>query len=808
MKISRIEEWMTPRLVIQLGIVLTLLVFSFGYFISWREYHKQFVIDASKRAEDVVEMLQDRVQEMDGLARFMEGMGRRGEVDRDSFREFIPPILSHSGIQAVAWAPLVPASRREEMERAAGFPFTQRASDDSLAPAMARRRYYPLTFVESLSGNLRLLGYDLGSDPVLEAVLREAEETGEIEVTTRVRLIRELGGGYGFVVCAPVYDAAHKILGFAVELFRANDILEAALRPTAGMALNTTLKDRAAPPGGEPLFHHVVPREIAEQFMGVDDLIFPQLSFARDFTLAGHQWRVGCEGTRGYHSDAISLAFLLILPTGFFITRLSSLYLREHRRSREEVDLLVERRTAELATSNGRLLDEIKGHRQTEQVLALTRNHLQTMLDNLPMEAWLKDRDGKFLMVNHQYASAVGRLREEILGLTVFDLWPPAQAEYYHSVDEEILATGVSRQVDEHRADGEGGVAWYEIFKAPIIAPDGTILGTTGTAWDITPRKQSEEQIMMQQYKLENLNLHLTELVQEEISKNRAKDLLLMSQEKLASVGQLAAGVAHEINTPLAFATSNIRVFAEYFQKLRTFLGAQQELLAPTAPPEQLRELAVTEQRLDISFILDDAPELIAESLSGVERVSRIVMDLKSFSRVDAPVYEPADLTACLENSLSILAHELKDQAVIHREYQPLPLIPCNPGEMNQLFLHLLRNAGQALAPPGRITLKSRYDDGFVYLAVEDTGHGIPEELNSRIFEPFFTTRDVGQGVGLGLSVCRDIVGKHHGQLRVESVVGVGTTVTVKLPRRDKPSWCSLEAGDEDATPLRVSDNL
>ena len=275
-------------------------------------------------------------------------------------------------------------------------------------------------------------------------------------------------------------------------------------------------------------------------------------------------------------------------------------------------------------------------------------------------------------------------------------------------------------------------------------------------------------------------------------------------------MGQLAAGVAHEINTPLAFVTSNLRVFLDYFQRLRGFHTLQQELLAATAPAGRLRDLAATERRLDIPFILEDAPELIAASLIGVERVSRIVLDLKSFSRVDASSSAAVDLSVCLESALTILTHEMSAAATIQRGYEPLPAILCNPGEMNQLFLHLLRNAVQSLASPGLITLGSRHDDAYVYVMVTDNGHGIPDEFREQIFEPFFTTRRVGEGAGLGLSVCRDIVGKHHGQLRVESAVGAGTVVTVRLPREGKKSpghgeddlWGSGDAVPDPLPPM------
>ena len=281
-------------------------------------------------------------------------------------------------------------------------------------------------------------------------------------------------------------------------------------------------------------------------------------------------------------------------------------------------------------------------------------------------------------------------------------------------------------------------------------------------------------------------NAHLEARVKEESTKSRAKDLVVMRQDKLASLGQLAAGVAHEINNPLTFVTGNIRVLTNYLSQMSTYLTLQQELLDRAVAEEHRLELAAAVHRLEIPLILSDGPALVAESLDGLERVARIVRDLKSFSRVDAPEYELTVLTTCLESALTIVANELKNLATIDREYLELPPVLCHSGMMNQVFLNLLTNAAHAITPPGRITLSAWHDAGFVYVAMEDNGHGISEELRERIFEPFFTTRDVGKGTGLGLSISHDIVARHGGELLVESSFGVGTIFTVKLPRTEE----------------------
>ena len=562
-------------------------------------------------------------------------------------------------------------------------------------------------------------------------------------------------------------------------------VLEAALRPTDSLALDTTLEDLSGASDRQLPYRVKATGEESGELPGMEDLLLFSLpTYSREFIFAGHPWRISCAAMRGYHADTVSLAFLLILPGGLLLTGLSATWLRQQLHSQKKVEILVNERTIELALANSRLSAEIDDHCRAVEALALSRNHMQTILDNLPMRAWLKDREGRYLSVNQQFAETAGHPYEEIIGLTCFEVWPRDQAEDYHAIDEEIIATGRSKQTEQEVA-AVSGATWYEFFRTSVIAADGTVIGTTGIAHNITERKQKEELILEQQRELLALNAMLEERINEEIAKNRVKDLVVMRQEKLSSIGRLAAGMAHEINNPISFVAGNIRVLTDYLQQMGEYLTLQQELLAGMVTEEQCRELAAAAQRLEISTILDDGPAIIAESLDGVQRVARIVRDLKSFSRVDAPDFEPAELTACLESALTIVANELKHLATVDKECRELPPIFCHPSQLNHVFLNLLHNAGQAVTPPGRIILKSWFDESFVYASVEDNGHGIPEELQGRVFEPFYTTRDVGKGTGLGLSIAHDIIAKHHGELLLESSVGVGTIFTVKLPRSE-----------------------
>ncbi len=300
---------------------------------------------------------------------------------------------------------------------------------------------------------------------------------------------------------------------------------------------------------------------------------------------------------------------------------------------------------------------------------------------------------------------------------------------------------------------------------------------------EVTERRHAQELLVTQQSELEWLNSRLEERVSEEVRKNREKDQALMQREKLASIGQLAAGVAHEINNPMGYISGNLHVLADYYEKIIRFDRYRQEVDRSESSSGDRMDVTTCRNSLNIDYILEDGVDLIKESRTGAEQVAKIVGELKSFSRVDAPEFARVTLETCMESALTICWNNLKYVATIRKEYEPGPEILCHPGQLNQVFLNLLVNAGQAITPPGEIVITCRHDETFVYASVSDTGQGIPEEIRLRIFEPFFTTKDVGEGTGLGLSVSYDVVKKRGGDILVESAPGKGSTFTVKLPR-------------------------
>jgi two-component system NtrC family sensor kinase len=254
-------------------------------------------------------------------------------------------------------------------------------------------------------------------------------------------------------------------------------------------------------------------------------------------------------------------------------------------------------------------------------------------------------------------------------------------------------------------------------------------------------------------------------------------------QEKMASIGQLAAGVAHEINNPMGFISSNLATMGKYMQKLGAFETALIEAVQKRGDQETVALVNDVRTELKIDFILKDLHTLLEESRDGAQRVRCIVRDLKSFSHEDEAQCKPFSINECLDSTLNMARNEIKYVADVERDYDPaLPLLNGYPQKLNQVFMNLLVNAAHAIEEHGTIRLKTFSEGGDIVVCISDTGKGIAPENLTRIFEPFFTTKVVGKGTGLGLSISYDIIKNHGGILTVESEVGTGTTFTVRLP--------------------------
>ncbi|MCU7251830.1 ATP-binding protein [Pseudomonas koreensis] len=306
------------------------------------------------------------------------------------------------------------------------------------------------------------------------------------------------------------------------------------------------------------------------------------------------------------------------------------------------------------------------------------------------------------------------------------------------------------------------------------------------TKWDMTERASMQMHELEHQVDQRTTQFkQASEALQREIDERKQLEGQLVQSEKLASLGQLAAGVAHEINNPIGFVASNLGALDGYFQQLLEILDAYQ-VASQTLGAESAAQLQQLREKNELDFLLDDIPSLIRESKDGIGRVGQIVKDLKDFSRVDSQLeWQWADLQQGIDSTLNIVASELKYKADVIKDYQALPEVECLPSQINQVVMNLVVNAAQAMGSErGTITLRTGQQGETAWIEVADNGSGIAPQTLQKIFDPFFTTKPVGQGTGLGLSLSYGIVKKHGGEITVNSELGVGTTFRVELPLR------------------------
>jgi len=263
----------------------------------------------------------------------------------------------------------------------------------------------------------------------------------------------------------------------------------------------------------------------------------------------------------------------------------------------------------------------------------------------------------------------------------------------------------------------------------------------------------------------------------------KASHQQLLQSEKLASIGQLAAGVAHEINNPVGYVYSNLGTLQKYIDNLCQILEGYEQLeTLVDADQPALKKVQALKEELDVEYLKEDVRDLVSESREGISRVKSIVRDLKDFSHVDEAEWQWTNLHHGLDSTLNIVNNEIKYKAEVIKEYGELPEVECLASQINQVFMNLLVNAAHAIEEHGLITIRSGQDDDATWISITDTGKGIEPDDIKKIFDPFFTTKAVGTGTGLGLSLSYGIVRKHGGEIEVDSEIGKGTTFTVHLP--------------------------
>ncbi len=420
-----------------------------------------------------------------------------------------------------------------------------------------------------------------------------------------------------------------------------------------------------------------------------------------------------------------------------------------------------------------------------------SEGRFKELADILPALIWISNVDGKRIFVNQQFLQFTGLKADECMNGECAKLVHKDDIEALQAIYEEIKTTHKVTEAEYRLNHKDGSERWILETIVPRKRKNGKVSGFMGCGIDISKQKQVEKSledtVEKRTLQLQKANQILKIEKEEQLGlNNQLKEAQghLVQSEKMASIGQLAAGVAHEINNPLGYIYSNLNTLKGYLTDLEQ-VAILANKLAKELPEDNAltKEFNQLQKDLDLEFLQEDLQDLVKESIEGATRAKKIVQDLRDFSRIDKQESEIFDVEEGINATLNIVHNELKYKADIVKEYGGIKPFQCVGAQLNQVFMNLLVNAAHSIEDFGKITVRTGYQDkDYIWVEVEDTGKGIPDEVKSKIFDPFFTTKPVGKGTGLGLSLSYKIIHDHHGRLKVDSVVGKGTKFRVILP--------------------------
>lgn len=424
-----------------------------------------------------------------------------------------------------------------------------------------------------------------------------------------------------------------------------------------------------------------------------------------------------------------------------------------------------DQRDLELLASIGDQIGVAIDRKRAENEMFDAKSFLNRVIDNVPNLIYVKDRIGRYVLTNKAFADLYGRDVKDVIGKTDMDLLglTPEVNRYDHSDHLVIRHKKEYINQEEKVVDADGKIHWLQSVKRPLMGSAG-VEYILGIATDLTERKDLEQQ--------------------------------LRQAQKLESIGQLAAGIAHEINTPTQYVGDNVRFLRNSFADYSTILAKAGELAGICRDSGLIvPELIAFNDSVidaDLEFLNGEVPKALDQALDGLERISKIVRSMKDFAHPGSNDFKPTDLNKAIESTITIASNEWKYVADVITNYdQNLPLVPCLASEFNQVILNMIVNAAHAISDKsgnggsvkGTISVETQAEGNNVEIRIADTGVGMTEEIRKRVFDPFFTTKEVGRGTGQGLAIShRVIVDKHQGSIDVESTPGQGTVFTITLP--------------------------
>jgi signal transduction histidine kinase len=403
--------------------------------------------------------------------------------------------------------------------------------------------------------------------------------------------------------------------------------------------------------------------------------------------------------------------------------------------------------------------------------------YAQAAVEQIAAGFFVLNQETQILFCNHFIVEHSGRSTASLLGIPMHEAFPEIDTPSWHSMVEKVWSTGAALQTVWHDQpyliflDQQCAVPMLQASLLYRFEHEGQYL--FGLAiFDNSRAAQNSPMLEKALLALKNKHMELSTLSEQLKMANRQ----LLQSEKMAAIGQLAAGVAHEINNPVGFVASNLKTLVGYVRQLLELVDQMNELGGG-----QLQQMKL---RYDYDFIREDINGLLTESAEGVDRVKKIISALRDFSHIGDDTFAPTDLHEGIENTLKVVNNEIKYKADVIREYGELPQVECIAAQINQVVLNLLVNSAHAIEDFGRIVIRTGVARNQAFIEIEDNGCGIPAELQQQIFDPFFTTKPVGKGTGLGLALSFNIMEKHNGQISLRSESGKGCCFRISLPLR------------------------
>ncbi len=773
-------------LVVWLGIGLSALLFISARGREGARIQADFERAADNRADALRRHLDQYVLELETIAAFHAASQ---EVTRQEFREFVRPILArHQSGPTLAWVRRVPDAERAAYEEAARidghapFEITELNAQGKPVRATPRTEYFPIHLAETSGNSSEALGFDLASNPTLLRALNDSCDTGQAVATGLMALPWKTGDRSSVLIFLPAYRKraatdsvearGQNLIAFAAAVLGIGDVVTEAMAHLAPEGVDVHVFDTSAPRDSRLLYFHSSRRRTTPAALTHDATdLHAGLHHATTLAVGGRRWLVVCRPTPEFLAAKRTWqpwVFLAGGPllTGFLIAYIL-LVLGRAARTR--------RFAAEQVTARHELEIEIRERTQAEaelkaasQAVEEANRLMNGILSSVSSIVIAVDENDRITQWNPAAERTFGVAAREALRR------PLAESAIAWDNGEFLETIAACRDAD----------APFDLENVRFTRPNGTV-GLL--AISVNPIK--DEQGVYAGLVLLGADVTERTIVEEQLSQ----------AQKLESVGALAAGIAHEINTPIQFVGDNTRFLFESFEQLQQVLHAYEGLKqaveaveAGGVAPAVLDRLAQVEKDSDVAYLKDEIPKAIGQTLEGVERVATIVRAMKDFSHPNGGQKALADVNRALENTLTVAHNELKYVADVVTDLDPdLPPVPCYLGDLNQVFLNLLVNAAHAIAEAagetgggkGTITISTRREGREAVIRIADTGAGIPEAVRDRVFEPFFTTKQVGKGTGQGLAIAHNaVVEKHGGTLTFDTNVGTGTTFTIRLP--------------------------